>query len=202
MKKDARNLPHPPTEDGKLTGLENYRKNPEQVFDESFEAVFLRNWPGVCTHLTRIVGDAQQAEDLAMQVFWKLYRYPPKEQANLSGWLYRVATNFGLNALRSNKRRSHYEELAGRANLENENKADPAKELERVEQRQQVRRVLAAMKPRSARLLLLRHAGLTYSELAATLKINKSSIGKLLARAEDEFERLYRRTYPDGDECA
>jgi DNA-directed RNA polymerase specialized sigma24 family protein len=49
------------------------------------------------------------------------------------------------------------------------------------------------MKPRSAKLLVLRHSGLSYKELAAAVKVKPSSVGKLLARAEDEFERIYRQ---------
>ena len=52
--------------------------------------------------------------------------------------------------------------------------------------------VLSALKPVSARLLLLRHAGFSYGELADTLAIKPASVGTLLARAAAEFERKYR----------
>lgn len=133
-----------------------------------------------------------------METFWKMYQRPPRDRNNLPGWLYRVATNLGLNALRSQKRRQHYEEQVGRSDLQDDKTINPAEELEHAEQRQQVRQVLATMKPRSAQLLLLRHAGLSYAEVAAAMKIKPSSIGKLLARAEEEFERLYRQMYPGG----
>jgi DNA-directed RNA polymerase specialized sigma24 family protein len=42
-----------------------------------------------------------------------------------------------------------------------------------------------------ARLLYLRHLGLSYAELAETLGLAPGSIGKLLARAHKEFERRY-----------
>ena len=60
-----------------------------------------------------------------------------------------------------------------------------------------VRPVLAALKPVSARLLLLRHSGLSYSELAGVLRINLASVGKLLARATADFEKRYRAMYGD-----
>jgi RNA polymerase sigma-70 factor (ECF subfamily) len=53
------------------------------------------------------------------------------------------------------------------------------------------------MKPRSARVLILRHSGLSYAELAAALQVNPASIGKLLARAEEEFEKKYRLLFAD-----
>ena len=55
--------------------------------------------------------------------------------------------------------------------------------------------VLAGLKPLSARLLLLRNAGLSYAELADALRLNRASVGKLLARAAAEFEKSYRSAY-------
>jgi RNA polymerase sigma-70 factor, ECF subfamily len=51
------------------------------------------------------------------------------------------------------------------------------------------------MKPRSAKLLILRHSGLNYSEIATALQMNPASVGKLLARAEEEFEEKYQHLY-------
>jgi len=51
--------------------------------------------------------------------------------------------------------------------------------------------VLAQMKPRSAKLLVLRYSGLNYGELAAVLKMKPSSVGKSLTRAHDEFKTLF-----------
>jgi RNA polymerase sigma-70 factor (ECF subfamily) len=71
-------------------------------------------------------------------------------------------------------------------------------QVEKTQERQRVRSALAQMKPRSARLLLLRHTGLSYAEIAAALEIAPGSVGTLLARAEAEFEREYRRQEEGG----
>jgi RNA polymerase sigma-70 factor (ECF subfamily) len=160
----------------------------------AFEAIFHEHWTRVYAVLFRLVGDQAEAEDLALEVFWRLYRRPPAHEHgnNLSGWLYRVATNLGNNALRAFKRRQRYEEEAGRRVLEAAAAPDPDIAAGRAEERQQVRRVLAQMKPRSAQLLILRHSGLSYAELAAALGVAPGSIGTMLARAEREFEAQYR----------
>jgi RNA polymerase sigma-70 factor (ECF subfamily) len=160
-----------------------------------FEAAFLEHWPKVYTVLLRLVGERAEAEDLALETFWRLYRRAPGvlAQGDPGGWLYRSATNLGLNALRAAKRRKAYEDQAGRHALENNPAPDPSVEAERSEQRQQVRAVLQQMKPRHARLLVLRHAGLSYAEVAATLNVAPSSVGTLLTRAEKEFEERYRK---------
>jgi RNA polymerase sigma-70 factor (ECF subfamily) len=178
-----------------------------------FEAAFREHWPRVYRVLFRLTGDRAEAEDLALDAFLQLYRRPPAEtqeaggpaqngtgerEGNLAGWLYRVASNLGLNALRARKRRQRYEEEAGLQLLESDPDWDPAAELERAQERQAVRRVLAGMKPRDAQLLILRHSGLSYAELAAALGAAPASVGTLLARAEVEFERRYRQGNSDG----
>jgi len=158
----------------------------------AFEAAFEMHWPWVCALLYRLVGDYDEAEDLALEVFYRLHKRPPKEQAKLGSWLHRVATNIGLNALRARQRRSRYEEIAGVLKLQQAAPPDPAVEAERREGQQLVRQILAQMKPRAAKLLILRHSGLSYAEIAEVLNIAPSSVGTLLARAEKVFEQRYR----------
>lgn len=160
----------------------------------AFETIFRENWNRVCVVLFRLVGDRDEAEDLALEVFWRLYQRPVDQgqDHNLYGWLYRVATNLGYNALRSRKRRRLYEEEAGKLALEHGNAASPDVETEQAEERQLVRRTLAQMKPRSAQLLVLRNSGLSYAEIAQSLGVSPNSIGTLLVRAEQEFEKHYQ----------
>ena len=160
--------------------------------DASFERLFHEHWSHVYAVVYRLVGDPATAEGLALEVFWRLYEQPPKERDGLNGWLYRVATNLGYNALRAGERRERYEDAAGRMELVPSPLPDPAEALERAEERAQVRQALARLKPRAAKLLVLRHSGLSYAEVAAALDLSPGSIGTLLARAEKEFEERYR----------
>lgn len=158
--------------------------------DREFEQTFLDHWPRIYRVLFRLVGDRAEAEDLALETFWRLYRDPPRSGgANPGSWLYRVATNLGLNALRARKRRASYELKAGgdEAVL-----LDPSGSLEAVEERERVQQVLGRMDPRQAQLLILRHSGLDYQDLASALGLSSSSIGSLLTRAEREFTRIYQ----------
>lgn len=172
---------------------------------EWFETAFREHWARVYAVLFRLVGDRAEAEDLALDAFLRLYHRPPPEARNgsagtgtgLSGWLYRVASNLGLNALRARQRRRRYEEQAHRLLLEDRPAWDPAGEVEREQERQAVRRVLSGMKPRESRLLLLRYSGLSYAEIAAAVGVAPTSVGALLARAEAEFERRFREIETD-----
>ncbi len=162
--------------------------------DRQFEHLFLEQYPHVYQVLVRLVGDRAEAEDLALETFWQLHRKPPdsNREHNLGGWLYRVATNLGLNALRSRKRRAQHELEAGRDVLAHNRTTDPEEVYAAEEERTRVRQVLAHMDERQAQLLLLRHSGLAYDELAATFGVSPNSIGTLLVRAEREFETKWR----------
>lgn len=159
----------------------------------AFEAAFRQHWSRVCALLARLVGDPDEAEDLALEVFWRLYRQDLAETRQpLGGWLYRVATNLGYNALRDRQRRQRYEEEAARQDPQSSTQPGPAGEAEAALERANVRKALAEMKPRNAQILILRHSGLSYTEIAEALSISKGSVGTLLARAEEEFEKRYR----------
>lgn len=163
---------------------------------EAFDLCFQQNWGPICEVLYRLTGDMHEAEDLALETFLQLYEHPPLDDRNLGGWLYRTATNRGLNALRAQKRRKYYENQAVREtdNYENEDRQqmDPARVVEKAQERQRVRMVLGGMKPRSAMLIVLRHSGLAYNEIAAALEIAPGSVGTLLVRAEREFAKRYK----------
>ena len=100
---------------------------PESV-SSGFEALFLEHWARVYRLLYRLVGDPAEAEDLALETFVRLHqRYPPRDdEFNLGGWLHRVATNLGLQSIRSWKRRERYEMTAGKYALEDVPEAQPA----------------------------------------------------------------------------
>jgi RNA polymerase sigma-70 factor (ECF subfamily) len=160
----------------------------------SFEAAFREHWQRIYQLIYRLTSNSAEAEDLAVETFWRLHGQMSASRKPLSpGWLYRVAANLGLNSLRARRRRSRYEDAAAQWTTRNRAAGDPLELAAQAEERNQVQAVLARLKPRSARLLMLRHSGLSYAELAAALDIVPASVGSLLSRAEKEFEREYRR---------
>ena len=159
-----------------------------------FEALFMEHWAPVYRLLRRLVGDPSEAEDLALETFLRLYRNRRAQEHgfNVGGWLCRVATNLGLHSIRGWKRREHYELTAGRYALESPADDSPVEILTQEEERNRVRQALRRMNERQSQLLILRHSGLSYKEIAAALGIAPASIGPLLVRAEREFEKQYR----------
>ncbi len=132
--------------------------------------------------------DAALAEDVAQEVFLKLYRHidrvPHGEE--LRAWLIRVTLNEARTALRRRRRRAAREELfAHRARLDAE--FDCLKRLEAEE----VRRALERVREPARSCLLLRQQGLSYREIAQALDLNERSVGSLIARGRREFLRFY-----------
>ena len=164
-----------------------------------FEALFRDHYPRLVGLLTNLTGDRGQAEEIAADAFSKLARRSAllASREDVAAWVYRVATNAGLDALRANSRRRRREEAAGAERLRTGEEPGALDEILRQERAARVRAVLATLKPRDAQLLLLRTGGMAYREIAQTLGVQPSSVGTLLARAEREFERKYRARYGD-----
>ena len=162
----------------------------------SFDELFLRYYSRIHAVVFRMTGDTAEADDITQETFIRLYHHPPEaagREHNVGGWLYRVAVNLGYNALRAARRRAVYELAADR-----ESTADPESVTEQHEERLRVRSALAELPPQQAQLLMLRHAGLSYKELAAALDVAPTSVGTLLARAERAFEVRYRAMAGSG----
>ena len=163
-----------------------------ETFD--FEATFRAQYERVARVIARVVHDPARAEELAVEVFLKLWRNPQAQGEKCEGWLYRVAVRRGLDELRRRTRRSRYERL--RAFFSRVPTPEDVRAA--TEDRERVRLVLSAIAPRQAELLLLRSHGLSYDELASALELNAVSIGTLLRRAQEAFRKEYLKRYGEA----
>jgi len=161
------------------------------------EALFRDHYSRMVGMLARLTGDRAHSEEIASDVFHKLSQRPALLASgdDLTAWIYRVAANAGVDALRANSRRRRHEEAAASDAIRIAAQPNALDRLLAAERAGRVREVLGSLKPRDAQLLLLRSSGLAYRELAATLGIEPGSVGTLLARAEAEFERRFRARY-------
>jgi RNA polymerase sigma-70 factor (ECF subfamily) len=165
-----------------------------------FDAAFRTHYDGLYRFLFRMLGSRDEAEDVAQEAFVRLWRqdFDPRRPHNPRAWLYRVAGNLALNARRGERRRVMREQTADGAGLSPESDSPAEAALQTLE-RGTVRAALAELPERQARLLLLRHAGLSYHEVAEAVGIAPTSVGTLLARAERAFEVAYRHLEPAVD---
>jgi RNA polymerase sigma-70 factor (ECF subfamily) len=74
--------------------------------EEAFQTLLERYAEAIQRHLAHLVGDASAAQDLAQEVFLRVWTCAGQWNASGScrSWLYRIATNQGFNYLRSRRR--------------------------------------------------------------------------------------------------
>ena len=157
----------------------------------SFGVLLEKHRSAVVHFLYRMVQNAAVAEELAQEVFLRVYRsratYEPT--AKFTTWLFRIATHLALNALRDNK----YERLQDR--LDDDSADMPVRQVTdgrpSVEQRMvyqakldEVRRAIAALPEKQrAAVLMHKYEEMEYSQIAKVLGCSESAVKSLLFRA-------------------
>jgi RNA polymerase sigma-70 factor (ECF subfamily) len=169
---------------------------------ERFTGVFRERYRELHGLAYRLLGDHGEAEDVVQETFLRLdgQAVLDRPDGEVAAWLRRVCLNTAYNRLRSRRRTTARLERAGlveRADDEADADATPLLDVLRAEQQQAVRQALAALPERQRSVLLLRHAGYSYAEIAATLDLAVGSVGVLLARGE----RAFREAYLDSDDA-
>jgi RNA polymerase sigma factor (sigma-70 family) len=160
--------------------------------ERAFEVLFLRHYAAVYGIARKITGNAEEAEEIAHDTFLRLYRQPlpPGKEANVRGWLYRVATNAAFNAVRARHRRLGWtRRLLQRAPTNAPD--DPQEVAIAQEEARHVRLALAELPEHQRTVLVLRAAGLSYAEISAAVGIERASVGTLLSRAEGRLRERY-----------
>ncbi len=164
--------------------------------EAEFERIFREHYTRVVRITRRVLRRSSEAEEICAEVFLRLYQGGPGIAANgsVGGWLYRTATRASIDALRANQRRGTEEELEGDGAGQGEDVAEgPLTVLLRQERILEVRQILAKLDVGKAQILLLRHDGFSYQEIAEALQLSFNSVGKKLSRAEAEFAALFDR---------
>lgn len=169
-----------------------------QYFDERFKTYY----PRIYRFALTITGDAQAADDIAQETFVTLYIKPPPRDDDIGPWLSRVARNLALNYLRHEKRRNERERKACPTGPSEAGPGGvwgelPEDDIVARENSTLVRTALARLTERERTLLLMRHAGFTYRDIAAALGISPSSVGKLTVRAMERFQSAYKEVIGD-----
>jgi len=161
----------------------------------AFAALVAAYWSRVFGKFVRQVGDRQEAEDLAQDVFLRLYRsrkrYRPR--AKLATWVFFIARNVGRNALRRRRRKRltpvglafDGEDFPGLGTLADE--AAPAAPLERAELARLVRGAVAGLNGRQRRAVELQFEDQSYAEIATALAMSPKAAKSLLYRARNEL---------------
>ena len=161
----------------------------------SFELLLQKYRTPLVNFLYRMVRDRAVAEDLAQEVFLRVYRarkrYAPN--AKFTTWLFRIATNLALNALRDSRSRQREVSLdqrgdsgeSGQPALEIPDRQPGADELLVARDRSEmIRRAIHALPEKQrAAVLLHKYHELDYDAIARILSCSESALKSLLFRA-------------------
>ena len=149
--------------------------------------VFRRDYSQVVAVAARVLGSRDEAEDVAQEVFLSFGRSTvPAGEAR--GWLAVAAAHSALNVLRSGRRRASREETVAAAAADAV-VSDVADAVVTREERSRVRAALAQLPRKHAVALVLRHSGLSYADVAATLDMSPGSVGTTVRRAESALRK-------------
>jgi RNA polymerase sigma-70 factor (ECF subfamily) len=163
--------------------------------EQSFELLLRKYKTPLVNFLYRMVRDTAVAEDLAQEVFLRVYRarqeYAPS--AKFTTWMFRIATNLALNSVRDNRHRQM--EISMDQTVETGEEEQRALEVPdrapSVEQelvaRCRAEFILKAIhtlpEKQRAAVLLHKYQELDYDEIARVLECSESALKSLLFRA-------------------
>lgn len=155
-------------------------------------ALLLEKYRASVTHfLYRMVQEQAVSEELAQEVFLRVYRsretYEPT--AKFTTWLFRIATHLALNWLRDQKNERGQERLD--QSMEDAPAREVADRAPSVEQSmvrrvqvEEVRRAVAALPEKQrAAVLMHKYEEMEYSQIAKVLSCSESAVKSLLFRA-------------------
>jgi len=168
---------------------------------DAFESLVGRYQGPLLNFIARTLGDRATAEDLAQEVFLRVYRAAPRFEARtkVSTWVFRIAYNLAMTELDRRKRRRTLAEALHRNGKEasREALADPGEDREFQEE---IASALDGLPGNQRAVLLLRlHQDLSYREIAEVLGTSVGSVESLLFRARKTLrESLGRRKQHGG----
>jgi RNA polymerase sigma-70 factor, ECF subfamily len=165
--------------------------------EQSFELLLQRYRTPLVNFLYRMVRSREQAEDLAQEVFIRVYRareeYVPS--AKFTTWLFRIATNLALNSLRDHRYQkmemsidapltADVEGGDGRPFEVADKRATVEQDLVEQERKKMIRRAIEKLPEKQrAAVLLHKYQELDYAEIAKILSCSESALKSLLFRA-------------------
>ena len=177
----------------------------------AFEELVVRYQARLVRVLEHLVGRRELAEDLAQEVFLRVYRsrqqYEPG--AKFATWLFTIANNVASNALRDRSRHpemtlagSESGSLGGRSMdrlVQASSSAMPTRQVDKAEIRDVIRMALESLNERQRLAVLLnKFEGMTYADIANTMELSTQAIKSLLSRARENLRQILEPYFEKG----
>jgi RNA polymerase sigma-70 factor (ECF subfamily) len=159
-------------------------------FEVAFRRLFDEGFTSLYRYLDRLSGDPDLASDLAQEAFVRLHarhEIPAEPRA----WLAAVGANLLRDERRTARRRLTLLSAQPEESTLGEAPPSPDADLDQSDQRAQVRQALDRLPHRDREMLLLRHEGYSYREIATALGVAETSVGTMLVRATEAFRSAF-----------
>ncbi|HEY5812176.1 MAG TPA: sigma-70 family RNA polymerase sigma factor [Terrimicrobiaceae bacterium] len=168
---------------------------------EAFETLVTRHQHSVVGTAAKMLGGAAEGEDIAQQVFVRVWKSAPRYQpaAKFTTWLMTITRNLVFNELRR-RRRSHHVSMDEvkddtlRPQFVDEEAPAPSEELLDAELQDAIDAAIADL-PENQRtaIVLRRFEGMPYEEIAQVLKTSVPAIKSILFRARSELKAKLKK---------
>ena len=165
---------------------------------QTFDRVYQAHNGEIYKFLYSILGSEAEAREVAQETFLAFLKEIRANEMPLSKerpWLYRVARNKAYNTQRSKRYTESFQQhqekgstLEAKVSVE---RTTPESQLVKKQEQEKIRGIFTHMKERERSLLQYYTAGLSYVEIASAMGVERSTIGKALARAKASFKILY-----------
>jgi RNA polymerase sigma-70 factor, ECF subfamily len=160
-----------------------------------------------------MVRDPEAAMDVSQEVFIKVHRYLGSFQGTSSfyTWLYRITVNLSIDFIRKRGKRDmvDYDDMLQRREPDDIEAritptfldTNPLKAIDRIELRKQISKAFETLTEKHRAVLLLREVeGLSYDEIARTLKVHKGTVMSRLHHARKNLQHaLHEYLLERGD---
>jgi RNA polymerase sigma-70 factor (ECF subfamily) len=170
-----------------LEAVKKAQAGDETAFTTLYHAYYMR----IYYYLLRMVGNPEDASDLAAETFTKAWQAIPGilDGRRFTGWLYSVATRTALDHLRRRKRDQTFW-----SSPEEDASDEHTFNFEgRLEQQELVLLALKKLSPKLRACLLLQIEGFSHEEIARQVGLEKKSVGTYISMAREQVRKFYRQ---------
>ena len=167
----------------------------------AFEALVEKHQKRLVMVLEHLVSDRTQAEDLAQDVFLRVYRarerYVPT--AKFSTWLYTITHNVASNSIRESSRRKEINLVTSPSGsmpvrpldtmAKDKSNLMPTRLAAQKEMEMVIREAIQSLGPRQRMAMLLsKYEGMSYNEIAESMELTTQAVKSLLSRARGNLK--------------
>lgn len=198
--------PTPPSQDEVAGRLESNERDVELMGKvgagdiRAFEELVERHQRAVIGTVAKMLGNASDAEDIAQQVFVRIWKSAVRyeAQAKFTTWLFTITRNLVFNEVRRRQRKptvsiDEREETTHRT-VEDLQAVSPDDEMLQTEIEEAIDRAIQGLpdKQRMA-VVLRRYEEMPYEEIAAVLEMSIPAVKSLLFRARAHLKEALQR---------